>query len=312
MACKQSYLIIGGNSQDARILRKLLLTKKTNLVHVISRNSDKLVKLDNEELFEFGSLDFQSVTHILKSNNYDYIFLFSAQSSVFKSFNEPELTFHINTSFPLHVFQTCLEQEYSGKIIMPLSSECFGNASTPCNSGTEFRPQSPYATSKAVTRDLALKFRENGLRIDLPILFNHESIYRASFSVIFKLINFVRQLSDGISSHLEVGNFEIVRDWSHAAEVTELLYNLSKEQQSVDVCIGSGNSHSLNEVVHFIEKIKKCSIAERLRPSTEFFRVNDVMSSYCDTTELNSLNLAVPKLYGTKLIKKLLDEYDAV
>ena len=153
-------LVIGGTSQDAKILRKFFLSEKMESSHVVSRNSNKLEKYSNERHFETSLTNFDLISDLLKNFFYENIFIFAAQSSVSKSFEDPDLTFQVNCQLPLSIFQTCLEQCHQGKILVPLSSECFGSSKIPCNADSPFKPVSPYGTSKAILRDFGEIYRE--------------------------------------------------------------------------------------------------------------------------------------------------------
>ena len=305
-------LVIGGTSQDAKILRKFILNEKNESTDVVSRNSTKLEKYSNERHFDADLSKFDLISYLLEGHTYKSIFIFAAQSSVSESFRSPALTFHINCQLPLHVFQKCLEQGDHGKILVPLSSECFGTSEIPCSANTPFRPISPYGTPKAVLRDFGEIYREKGLRIDLPILFNHESIYRASFSVLWKLIKFINKIKLDPRASLEIGNLEMIRDWSHANEITGVMYHLSKLQNSNDLCVGSGHSFSISEMVNLIEGLTEIDISSRLVRSNKYMRKNDIYSSYCDCSKLESLEISTPTLSGRSLMHKLLEDYNVI
>lgn len=305
-------LVIGGTSQDAKILRKLFLRERKEPTHVVSRNSSKLEKYSNERHFETSITNFDLISDLLKNFLYENIFIFAAQSSVSKSFEDPDLTFQVNCQLPLSIFQTCLEQCHQGKILVPLSSECFGSSKIPCNADSPFKPISPYGTSKAILRDFGEIYREKGLQIDFPILFNHESSYRANFSVLWKLIKFIDELKQSSDVVLEVGNLDIIRDWSYANEIVSVIYSLSKLNGSHDVCVGSGFSFSIYELIEFMEIIADVKIVSRLVQSDIYIRPNDILSSYCDPSELKKIEIEVPSLSGRRLVFKLLEDYNVI
>jgi len=280
--------------------------------HVVSRNSSKLEKYPNELHFESTPMKFDLISDLLENFLYENIFIFAAQSSVSESFKNPDLTFQVNCQLPLSIFKTCLEQCHRGKILVPLSSECFGPSKTPCNANSPFKPISPYGTSKAILRDFGEIYREKGLQIDLPILFNHESSYRANFSVLWKLIKFADELKQRSDAMLEVGNLDIIRDWSYANEIVSVIYSLSKRNGSHDLCVGSGFSFSIYELIEFMESIADVKIINRLVQSDMYIRPNDILSSYCDPSELKRIEIEVPSLSGSRLIFKLLEDYNVI
>ena len=304
--------MIGGSSQDATILRELILSVNDTKSHIISRCVSKLRKYSNEVHFESSFNDFETISFLISKYEYENIYIYTAQSSVFKSFEKPSLTFYLNCDLPNQVFAECLKHENDGKILVPLSSECFGSSLMPCSSATAFKPISPYGVSKAILRDLALNYREKGLKIDLPILFNHESKYRASFSVIRKLMNFFRKLKEMNRSSLHVGNLDVIRDWSHAFEITTAMYDMSRLPGSHDACLGTGRSFSIRELVSFMENITGDNIQNYLIVSQDFLRENDIASSFCDVTEVEKLNIRRPVLNGHSLIKKLMEDFDVI
>ena len=305
-------LVIGGSSQDAIILREFILSVNDEKSHIISRCVGKLRKYSNEVHFETSFNDFETISFLISKYEYENIYIFTAQSSVFKSFDKPSFTFYLNCDLPNQVFAECLKYENDGKILVPLSSECFGSSRAPCSSATVFKPISPYGVSKAILRDLAHNYRDKGLKIDLPILFNHESKYRASFSVIRKLMNYFKIRKEISQSSLHVGNLDVIRDWSHALEITTAIYDMSRLPGSHDACLGSGRSYSIRELISFMENITGVNIQNDLIISQDFLRENDIASSFCDVTEVEKLKIRRPVLNGYSLIKKLMEDFDVI
>jgi GDPmannose 4,6-dehydratase len=305
-------LVIGGSSQDATILRKHILSVNNETSHIISRSVDKLCKYSNEVHFESLFNDFEIIIYLISNYQYENIYIFTAQSSVFESFKKPSLTFYLNCDLPNQVFAECMKHENEGKILVPLSSECFGSSLIPCSSNTAFKPISPYGVSKAILRDVAVDYREKGLKIDLPILFNHESMYRASFSVIRKFMDFLRKVMEMKSINLNVGNLDVIRDWSHAVEITTAMYDISRLPGSHDACLGSGRSFSIRELISFMEDITGTDIQDYLFVSQDYLRENDIASSFCDVNEAEKLNIRMPVLNGHSLIKKLIEDFDVI
>ena len=91
-------LVIGGTSQDAKILRKFFLSEKMESSHVVSRNSNKLEKYSNERHFETSLTNFDLISDLLKNFFYENIFIFAAQSSVSKSFEDQLFSGKLSTA----------------------------------------------------------------------------------------------------------------------------------------------------------------------------------------------------------------------
>ena len=97
---------------------------------------------------------------------------------------------------------------------------------------------------------------------------------------------------------------------SYANEIVSVLYSLSKLNGSQDVCVGSGFSFSIYELVEFFEISADVKIVSRLVQSEKYIRPNDILSSYCDS-ELKKIG-GVPSLSGRRLVFKLLEDYNVI
>ena len=65
-------------------------------------------------------------------------------------------------------------------------------------------------------------------------------------------------------------------------------------------------------IIEFMEIIADVKIISRLVLSKMYLRPNDIFSSYCDTSVLKKIEIEVPSLSGSRLIFKLLEDYNVI
>jgi GDPmannose 4,6-dehydratase len=81
------------------------------------------------------------------------------------------------------------------------------------------------------------------------ILANHESSLRPVDFVTGKIANGVAQISLGLKSELTLGNTDVMKDWSAAADIVNGLVLISETKFIGDVILASGVSTHLQDII---------------------------------------------------------------
>jgi GDPmannose 4,6-dehydratase len=112
------------------------------------------------------------------------------------------------------------------RLLYAASAHVFGSdaASTPQNEDTPFRPDSPYAITKAAGLEYCRYYRRRyGVFCAGAILFNHESPRRRPEFVSQRIVRGVAAIRAGMSSELTLGSLSSIVDWGWAPDSVDAI-----------------------------------------------------------------------------------------
>src|SRR5438445_3878077 len=258
----KTALITGITGQDGSYMAELLLAKDY-LVHGIIRRSSSFNTERIDHIYQdphdpdprlklvYGDLnDASSLNKIIRTIQPDEIYHLGAQSHVRVSFDVPEYTGEITALGTVRLLEAIRETGVVTKFYHASSSEMFGNAESPQNENTPFRPRSPYAAAKLYAHWMTVNYREaHHLFACSGILFNHESPRRGENFVTRKVTRGIAQILSGKSEKLRMGNLDSKRDWGHARDYVEAMWLMLQQDEADDYVIATGVTRSVREFV---------------------------------------------------------------
>ena len=256
-------LIIGISGQDGAYLAELLL-KNGYEVHGTSRDHEvssfgNLARLgikDRVKLTSMVTSDFRSVLTALQKADADEIYNLAGQTSVGMSFAYPVETFDSIMIGTMNLLECIRLLKKPVKFYNAGSSEVFGDAKTPANEETPYRPRSPYATAKAAAHYAVANYREAyGLFAATGILFNHESPLRPIRFVTRKIVSTAVRIAGGSKERLKLGNLNVHRDWGWAPDYVDAMWRILQHEKAEDFVVATGVMHSLRD---FVDKTFEC------------------------------------------------------
>ena len=265
---KKIALILGITGQDGSYLAEFLMKKKYQ-VHGIKRrtstpNTTRIdhifdsINFDNKKLImHHGDLsDAGSLNRIINEINPDEIYNLAAQSHVKISFQIPEYTSDVNAMGPLRLLE--IIRHYKKKRIkfyQASSSEMFGKSKPPQNEKTLFQPRSVYAISKVFAYHSVIHYREAyNLHCCNGILFNHESPRRGVNFVTKKIVQGLTRIKNGKQKILVLGNLYSRRDWGHAKDYVESMWQILQQKKPDDYVVATRTSHSVKDFINISAK----------------------------------------------------------
>ena len=260
----KTALITGITGQDGSYLAELLLNKGYN-VHGIKRrsssiNSDRIDHLFFDESIanrfhlHYGDLnDASNLLHIIQKTQPDEIYNLAAQSHVQVSFETPEYTANSDGVGVLRILEAIriLGMEKKTKFYQASTSEMFGLVQEiPQKETTPFYPRSPYGVAKLYGYWITVNYREayNMFAIN-GILFNHESPVRGENFVTRKITIGVAQIALGSDNVLLLGNLDAKRDWGHAKDYVEGMWQMMQHEKPEDFVLATGVTVSVRDFV---------------------------------------------------------------
>jgi GDPmannose 4,6-dehydratase len=260
-------LITGATGQDGAYLSEFLL-KKGYIVHGIKRRSssfntgrvDHLYHDPHEGgvrfLLHYGDMtDATNLIRIVQDTQPQEIYNLAAQSHVHVSFETPEYTANADGLGTLRLLEAIriLGMEKRVRFYQASTSELYGaTQECPQCETTPFYPRSPYAAAKLYAYWITVNYREAyGFHASNGILFNHESPIRGETFVTRKISRAVAGIKLGRQKTLFLGNLDAKRDWGHARDYVEGMWQILQQPEPDDYVLATGETHSVRE---FVEK----------------------------------------------------------
>jgi GDPmannose 4,6-dehydratase len=268
---KRVALITGATGQDGAYLSEFLLNKGY-VVHGIKRRSssfntgrvDHLYQDPHEAglrfVLHYGDMtDATNLIRIVQDTQPDEIYNLAAQSHVHVSFETPEYTANADGLGTLRLLEAIriLGMEKRVRFYQASTSELYGTVQEiPQRETTPFYPRSPYAAAKLYAYWITVNYREAyGLHASNGILFNHESPIRGETFVTRKISRAVAGIELGLQDTLFLGNLDAKRDWGHARDYAEGMWQILQHSEPDDFVLATGETHSVRE---FVEKAFAC------------------------------------------------------
>ncbi len=260
-------LITGITGQDGAYLAQLLMAKGY-VVHGLKRRSSSFNTARINPLYQdphtgtvrlrlhYGDLtDATNLIRLVQEIQPDEIYNLAAQSHVQVSFETPEYTANADAIGTLRLLEAIriLGLEQKTRFYQASTSELYGKVqAVPQSETTPFYPRSPYAAAKLYAYWITVNYREAyGIFASNGILFNHESPLRGETFVTRKISRGVAAITHGLQDCIYLGNLDAKRDWGHARDYVEGMWQMLQHHTPDDFVLATGETHTVRS---FVEK----------------------------------------------------------
>ena len=246
---------------------------------------------------EFGVCDIlereEIISHVERFQP-GYVFHLAAQSSVHRSWENPQLTYDIAVRGQANVMDALRQAGLDARIQVACSAEEYGKVGReelPVSEDHPLRPASPYALSK-VMQDYHAAFCHYafGMKTMVTRAFNMTG---PGQSPEFVVSDFARQVAEAEAGTrervIQVGNLEARRDFSDVRDLVGAYWLLLQEGipgEAYNVC--SGNDHSIAEILDLLLSMSSVPIEVKVDPDR--LRVVDIPVMRGDNGKLRELS----------------------
>lgn len=313
-------LITGATGQDGSYLTEFLLSKGYQVHGIIRRastfNTGRINHIYTDphdrktRLFlHYGDIsDAEQINNIIFNIQPDEVYHLAAQSHVRVSFDIPEYTGDVTGLGTVRILEAIRRSGKKIKFYQASSSEMFGSAAPPQSENTRFQPQSPYACAKLYSYWLTKNYRD-GYNIFScnGILFNHESPRRGETFVSRKITRAVANILAGKQDKLYLGNLKAKRDWGYAPEYAEMMWLILQQKSPDDYVIGTGKSHSVQELVEEAFDYAGLRWEKYVRIDPRYFRPTEVNNLIADIKKVKKVLSWRPKINFHDLVRIMID-----
>lgn len=178
------------------------------------------------------------------------IYNLAAISSVAQSWDEPDLTAHVNGTAAVALMESARQVGPDVRFVQASSAEIFGEPPhAPQTEATPVRPVNPYGAAKAFAHLSAHVLRQRDLHVSSAILYNHESPRRPERFVTRKITSTVAAIARGDADHLTLGNLDSRRDWGWAPDYVDAMIRAARADTPGDYVVATGRAHSVRDFV---------------------------------------------------------------
>jgi len=279
-------MVLGCTGQDGSILCKSLL-KKNHQVIGVSRsqesNSTNLKKLNIENDIErafVNLLNQNEIEKVIDEFEPEIIYNLSAQSSVGKSFSQPQDTFRSISVSTQNILEACRVTSFKNNVFFAGSSEVYGSCEDRIKLEHPKKPVSPYGIAKLNSYELVKIYREiYQINCKTGILFNHESILRSDQFVFPKIIQSAIKSSINPNYKVDMGDLSIERDWGWAEDYIEAIKLIANSENNDDYLICSGKGYSLKSIAKKTFSRFNLKWEDHIQINSKFFRPTDIQRS---------------------------------
>lgn len=308
-------LILGVTGQDGSYLAEQLLEKNYE-VHGFYRrsatgNTEFIDHLKNDLILHRGDLaDVTSLYSAINSSKPHELYNEADQDHVDWSYHSVGYSCDVTGKAVGDILEVIRQVDKGIHFVQPVSSHMFGNVtSSPQNTETPFRPQSPYAAAKVLAYTLVRYFRDvHNLHASTAIMYNHTSIKKNDDYAINKIVNSALRIKHGLQDKLELGPIDVEVDYGYAPEYVEALHSIAQLDVPGDFIISSGTTITLRRILEIAFGSLDMNFEDYVSYNEKFVRPGKMGVLRGDISQTQSAISYNPEFVGEKLVYKLLDE----
>ena len=173
----------------------------------------------------------------------------------------------------------------------------------------ETKPQSPYAISKKAQEEMAKVYvNAYGLKICMTRSFNHSGAGHQEGFIIPDFAAGIVRIENGQDNELKTGNLTAKRDFTHVKDVVRAYRLIAEKGRPGDVYnVGSGESHSAQEVLDLLISMAKCDVIVKKDPKR--MRPNDTPLVCCNHDKLTNTTGWEPRIRFADIVRDSLQYY---
>jgi GDP-4-dehydro-6-deoxy-D-mannose reductase len=208
----------------------------------------------------------------------DRIVHLAAQSSVHRSWEDPQSTFGVNVQGLLNILEALRRRKLTPRVLVVGSAEQYGAVQAeklPVVETHPLQPANPYAVSKVAQEFVARQyFLSHGIPVVCTRTFHHTGPGRGE---VFAESSFARQIAEIEAGRqdptISVGNLDAVRDYTDVRDVVRaywLLLDKARAGEVFNVCSGTGVA--IGEILQELVDVSGVKVdirrdPERMRPA---------------------------------------------
>jgi GDP-4-dehydro-6-deoxy-D-mannose reductase len=211
----------------------------------------KMVRIERFNLVEQSET---SLAEWLHRKQPEVIYHLAAQSNPQGSLHDPRGTWSLNLGGSLNLLEAVKASGQTPRVVLVSSGVCYGNPPAefiPVGEDCPLRPNNPYAASKAAVDLLGIQhYLAHGTSVVIVRPFNHAGPRQSTRYVLAALASQVAEVESGRRECLEVGNLDVIRDFTDVRDVVRAYRRIAQEGKPGEVYnLGSGKGTRIGDAL---------------------------------------------------------------
>ena len=255
--------------------------------------------------------DEETVYSAIKKSKPDIIFHLAAQSSPFRSWQDPIGTFDVNVNGTIYLLEAKKSLNINPITYIACSSAAYGFVSPseiPIKESRPLRPLSPYGVSKATQEMLGIQYFENYKQKNIMgRFFNQIGPRQDSSYAVQSFCKQVVEIEKGLKKPIiRVGNLSTRRDFLDVRDGARAIWELTQKGKYGEVYhVCSGKSPTIQEVLEVI--LDKALVKVEVRVDKSLLRPSDEPVLQGDNSKIKKDTGWEPKYSLPETIDNMLD-----
>ncbi len=228
------------------------------------------------ERFDLIDSEEAELAELLRRKQPEVIYHLAAQSNPQQSVSDPRGTWAINLGGSLNLLEAVKASGVKPRVILVSSGTCYGDPAPefiPVREDCPVCPNNPYAASKAAADLLGIQHhRGHGTDVVIVRPFNHAGPRQSPRYVLSGLASQVAAVESGRKDAVEVGNLDVVRDFTDVRDVVRGYRLLATHGNPGEIYnLGSGRGTRIADALEHLRSLAKRPVtvrvnAARVRP----------------------------------------------
>jgi GDP-4-dehydro-6-deoxy-D-mannose reductase len=262
------------------------------------------------EPFDLVERDEDELTELVRHKQPEVIYHLAAQSNPQGSLADPRGTWTINLVGSLNLLEAVKSSGQKPRVILVGSGVSYGNPAPefiPVGEDCPLRPNNPYAASKASVDLLGIQHHlAYGTDVVMVRPFNHAGPRQSSRYVLAALALQVAEVESGRRDSLEVGNLDVVRDFTDVRDVVRAYRLLAQGGTPGEVYnLGSGRGTKIADALEHLRSLANGPVPVRV--DTGRVRAVDQPLLVADPTKLRDAVGWAPSFTIEQTLADMLD-----
>ena len=229
----------------------------------------RVARIERFDLIDSGEAD---LAELIRRKQPEVIYHLAAQSNPQQSVADPRGTWALNLGGTLNLLEAVKASGLKPRVILVSSGTCYGNPapeSIPVRETCPWRPKDPYAASKAAADLLGIQHHlGHGTDVVIVRPFNHAGPRQSPRYVLAALASQVAEVESGRRECVEVGNLDVVRDFTDVRDVVRAYRLLAAQGTPGEVYnLGSGRGTKIAGALEQLRSLARGPIAVRVDPA---------------------------------------------
>jgi GDP-4-dehydro-6-deoxy-D-mannose reductase len=232
-------------------------------------NVAKVVRLERCDLADVSEED---LADLLRRKQPEVIYHLAAQANPQASVSDPRGTWALNLGGTLNLLEALKTSKVPARVVLVGSGVCYGNPGPehlPVNELCPLRPNNPYAASKAAADLLGVQhFLAHGTDVVMVRPFNHAGPRQSPAYALGGLARQVAEVEAGKKARVEVGNLDVIRDFTDVRDVVRGYRLLALSGSAGEIYnLGTGRGTRIADALETLARLASAPVEVHVDPA---------------------------------------------